>query len=227
MGIYIFNKKTLFELLAGYPEEHDFGKGIFPKAINTRRIHRYAYEGYWEDIGTVRSYFEASMSLLGERPPFSFYDFEMPVYTHHRNLPVPKLFDSRIDASLICDGSMISGGTIRRSIIGIRTYIRPRAEIDHAIVMGNDYYPDGFFSLSAEERERSSFGWRSGVKVERTIIDKNVAIGSNSVIQGSTDASITVINDENAKFHIINGIVVIPRGAALPDNTVIKADDHK
>jgi glucose-1-phosphate adenylyltransferase len=227
MGIYLFNKKVLFDLLARYPDEHDFGKSIFPKAISDHHIHRYPYDGYWEDIGTIPSYFDASMGLLDERPAFSFYDFEMPVYTHHRNLPAPKLFDSRIDASLICDGSMIHGGTVRRSIVGIRTYVRPNAEINQAIIMGNDYYPEGFFSLSAGEQERSAFGWKSGVTIERAIIDKNVVIGSNSVIRGTANADITVINDETAKFHIINGIVVIPRGTVLPDNTVIEADTYK
>lgn len=227
MGVYLFDKKVLLGLLAEYPQEHDFGKGIFPKTIGTHRIQRYAYEGYWEDIGTIKSYFDASMGLLDERPAFSFYDFEMPVYTHHRNLPAPKVFDSGIDASLICDGSVLRGAKVRRSIVGLRTYIRPGTEVNQAIIMGNDYYPDGFFSLPAERQENSGFGWKAGVTVERAIIDKNVVIGANSVVRGSVDTNITVQNEETAKFHIINGIVVIPRGTVLPDNTVIDAETFK
>lgn len=224
MGIYLFNKQTLLSVLKEYPDEHDFGKGIFPRSIRTHRINAYEYRGYWEDIGTIRSYFKASMDLLEADPPFSFYDFDMPVYTHHRNLPAPKVFRSALDRTLVCEGSILHESAISRAIIGIRTYMRSRCDCREAIIMGNDFYPPNFPYLTAEEKDHLPFGIKQSVTIRRAIIDKNVVIGSHSRICGSDDATINRVNGDTAPYHIINGIVVIPRGTVLPDNTVIDAN---
>lgn len=223
MGIYLFNKQVLLEVLKNI-EEHDFGKGIFPKMIGTHRVFAYPFDGYWEDIGTIKSYFDASMQLLEENPPFSFYDFEMPIYTHQRFLPSPKIFGSMIDQSMISEGCIIKDARIQKSIVGLRSYIRPGCDIQESIVMGNDYFPSTFGRMTPDEKDRMDFSVKGKVTIRRAIVDKNVVIGENSIIRGSTRDDITVHKGEDAPYHIINGIVVIPRNTVLPPGTVIDAE---
>ncbi|MHB9155603.1 MAG: sugar phosphate nucleotidyltransferase [Endomicrobiales bacterium] len=224
MGVYLFNKQALREVLKNI-DEPDFGKGIFPKAIKTNRIAAFIFDGYWEDIGTIKSYYEASMMLVEEHPPFSLYDFAMPIYTHHRNLPTPRIFNSRIDSAMIAEGCIIKGSRVRKCIIGIRTYVRSGCDLEESVVIGNDTYPQNFVKLSDAEREKIPFGIKGGTRIRRAIVDKNVAIGKHSLILGSTNESIEVRESEDSPFYIVNGIVVIPRCTVLPDNTVIRADD--
>ncbi|MEI8217792.1 MAG: glucose-1-phosphate adenylyltransferase [Elusimicrobiota bacterium] len=219
MGLYIFNKNVLLDVLKN-SEQHDFGKGIFPQIISTHRIYAYEFEGYWEDIGTIASYFNTSMQLAGENPPFSFYDAAMPIYTHQRSLTPPRIFDSRIDKAIICEGSIIHSSNIQRSIVGIRTYVHSGCAIDEAVIMGNDTHQ------TAAGGPAENYGIQSGVTIKRAIIDKNVVIGKGSRIIGSPDENIFVKNDDHSPFHIINGIVIIPRGTRLPDNSVIAADHY-
>lgn len=218
MGLYVFNKKVLLDVLTA-SNEHDFGKGIFPHIIKTHTVSTYEFNGYWEDIGTIASYFDASMRLTDEDPPFSFYDAAMPIYTHHRSLPPPKLFGCFTDKAILCEGTIVHQSTIRSSIIGIRTHIGTGCDIDQAIIMGNDTMPANVSWHNAH------FGIQAGTKIRRAIIDKNVVIGRGVRISGSTDEQLHVRNDDAAPFHIINGIVVIPRGTVIPDNTVIHAGD--
>lgn len=225
MGVYLFNKNVLMDVLKRMPE-HDFGKGIFPKAIRTNTIHAFIFDGYWEDIGTIKSYFDASMMLVEENPPFSLYDFKFPIYTHQRHLPSARIFDSRIDQALISEGSIIRRSTVRKSIIGIRTYVRDGCTLEESVIVGNDEYPRNFVKMSQEERDRMDFGIKSGTTIKRAIIDKNVSIGRGSVIVGSNDETIEYGESEDSPFHIINGIVVVPRCTTLPDHTVIRADDY-
>jgi glucose-1-phosphate adenylyltransferase len=222
MGVYLFNKKVLQEVLKNI-EEHDFGKGVFPRAIRSHTISAYIFDGYWEDIGTIKTYFDASMQLCEENPPFSFYDLEMPIYTHHRNLPPPKLFNSTIDTTLIAEGSVIRNSRVKKSIIGIRTYVRSGCDIEEAVIVGNDLYPAGYNRMNADEKDHTNFGIKNGTKIRRAIIDKNVVIGKNCVITGCADDSVNYTTEDDSPFYIINGIVVIPRCVILPDNTVIDA----
>lgn len=216
MGLYLFKKSVLLDVLKS-SDKHDFGKGIFPQIISTHNIHAYIFNGYWEDIGTISSYFNASMQLVEENPPFSFYDPAMPIYTHQRALPAPRIVDSYIDKTIACEGSVIHASDVRNSIIGIRTYIQSGCDISEAIIMGNDTYPLHACTSSSE------CGIGQGVKIKRAIIDKNVVIGRGSCIVGSLDETLCIKNDEHSLFHVMNGIVVIPRGTRIPENTVIDA----
>lgn len=224
MGVYLFNKKTLLDVLKNIAED-DFGKGIFPKAIKMSTIRAFIFDGYWEDLGTVKSYFDASMMLVSENPQFSLYDFKFPIFTHQRNLPSARIFDSAIDAALISEGSIIKRSAIRKCIIGIRTFVHEGCTIEESIVVGNDAYPQNFVKMTNEERDRVDFGIKPGTTIKRAIIDKNVSIGRDSVIIGSTDDRIEYAGTD-PEFYIVGGIVVIPRRTSLPDHTVIRADDY-
>ncbi|MGA2091463.1 MAG: glucose-1-phosphate adenylyltransferase [Endomicrobiales bacterium] len=223
MGLYLFNKSVLLDVLKS-SDKHDFGKGIFPQIISTHRVAAYEFNGYWEDIGTILSYFNTSMQLVSENPPFSFYDPAMPIYTHQRALPPPQVFDSYVDKSIICEGSIVHGSSIRRTIVGIRTHIQSGCDIDEAVIMGNDAYPSD--TSVAGFSPAANHGIEQGVKIHKAIIDKNVVIGKGSCITGSSDETICVKSDDRSPFHIINGIVVIPRGTHLPDNSIITADNY-
>ncbi|MBP7462143.1 MAG: glucose-1-phosphate adenylyltransferase [Candidatus Delongbacteria bacterium] len=223
MGLYLFNKSVLFDLLNRIPET-DFGKGILPQAIQSHFITAYRFNGYWEDIGTIQSYYEASLKLVDDPPPFSFYDFKMPIYTHQRFLPPCRLIRSQIDHSLVSDGSIVKNSVIIHSSLGIRSFIKPDCSVIDSIILGNDLYPRDFIRIAPEEVDRMPFGIGGGTQIRRAIIDKNVVIGKNSRIIGSKNESINLQPHDRSGFHIANGIIVIPRGMVLPENTVIEAD---
>ncbi len=224
MGLYIFNKQVLLDLLRK-SDAKDFGKGIFPEAIKTHHIHGYVFNGYWEDIGTIQSYFETNLALTDEQPPFSFYDGDMPIYTHPRHLPPAKVFSSTIDHGLISDGAIIKASHIKRCVIGIRSFINHYCDLEETLVLGNDAYYDEYSSTANENKNGHRFGIGENCVIKRAIIDKNAVIGNNVTLIGSTRDYINVKNDDDSSYHIINGIIVIPRGMEIPDNTCIKADD--
>ena len=224
MGLYLFNKSVLLHLLHTHADT-DFGKGILPKAIHSHRSHAYVFRGFWQDIGTIRSYFETSMRLTEEEPPFSFYSNRAPIYTHPRFLPPPKIMAAHIRQSLISDGTIIQEASIARSIIGIRSYIKPGCRIQETIVMGNDVFTSTKPPARAAADEPFVIG--ENCRLRRVIIDKNVTIGKNCELLGSTDSTVTFSGDNKAIFHIINGIIVIPRGAVIPDNTIIHGDEYR
>ncbi len=223
MGIYVFNKSVLLHLLKNLPDT-DFGKGIFPKSIKTQKIFSYIFQGYWEDIGTIKSYFDTSMHLLNENPHFSFYDEEMPIYTHPRFLPPSQIKDSHIDQAIISDGSIIQESTIKKSIIGIRSMISSGCTLEETILMGNDNY---FSSMTNTKSNNNGnlFGINTDVIIKKVIIDKNVVIGKNSRIIGSKNPDLNFPYHDNSLFYIINGIVIIPRNTMIKENTIIDADE--
>lgn len=224
MGLYIFNKEILLNELRKL-ENNDFGRDILPRAIKEQNVNAFIFKDYWEDIGTIKSYFEASMNLLQEEPPFSFYDLTKPIFTNPRFLPPSKIFKSSVDKSIISDGSIISGSAIKESIIGIRSYIGSDSTVDNAVIMGNDKYPKDFVNLKLNKNQK--FGIGNNCRIKKAIIDKNVIIGENCEIIGSEDENIVLKQDEKSNFHIINGIIVIPRRTAIAPNTKIIADNYK
>ncbi len=224
MGLYIFNKQVLLKLLKE-SDAKDFGKGIFPEAIKTHTIHAYLFDGYWEDIGTIASYFETNLLLTEETPPFSFYDAAMPIYTHPRHLPPAKVFSSTVDQALISDGSIIKESKIRKCVIGVRSFIDTNCDLEETLVLGNDIYYDEY-SSNINEDKNTHYGIGENTIIKRAIIDKNAVIGKNVTIIGSLKEYINVRNDDDAPFHIMNGIVVVARGMTVPDNAVINAEDY-
>ena len=217
MGIYIFNKNTLQELLDGYPEAIDFGKEIIPQAIeNKMRVGSYAYSGYWTDIGTIQSFMEASLDLTNNIPRFNLFDDIEKIYTNSRILPPAKYFRTNLNMALISEGSIIHNAIIERSIIGIRARVEDNTLVSNSIVMGND----GYETLQDIEQMRGKMphmGIGRDCTIENAIIDKNCRIGNGVSIRGSKQLP----NAETESYCIRDGIVVLKKGAVIPDGTVI------
>lgn len=213
MGIYLFKKKTLTDTLekTGYT---DFGKEVLPAAIRSRKVQVHLFDGYWEDIGTIRSFYETNLAMASKNPPFSLADVEMPTYTRSRFLPATQIDGAVIRSSLIADGCAIGeGSVIENSIIGLRSQIGKNCVIRNTIVMGADYY------LTNEERAqdaadgRPSIGVADHVTIEGAIIDKNCAIGADAVIT-NLDA---VENTEELPFgQIRDGVICVEKSAVIP-----------
>lgn len=217
MGIYLFNKEVLRALLEQHPVDHDFGKQIIPKAIQQCRVVSYPFTGYWSDIGTIRSFYEANLMLAQRQPPFDMYNPQMPIYTNARMLPPAKVQSSFVQDSIIAEGSVIINSQIVNSVIGIRSVIRENATVKNVVMMGADYYPwhDPSLRDPVEGPDNPGIGEES--YVEGAIIDKNVSIGRRCVIKNRDQ----VQEGEGPNFYIRDGIVVLPKNARIEDGTII------
>jgi len=210
MGIYMFKTKVLMELLRDFPSYHDFGSHIIPQAIKTHSVFGFDFDGYWQDIGTIRSFYETNLALTTPEAPFNFYDPKLPIYTDTRFLPSSIIEDSKLQDVLISDGSRILRSEITHSIIGTRSQISPGCVIKDTIVMGSDYYE--------RDDEGLPIGIGANCHIEGAILDKNVRIGSNVVIRPfPRNADI-----DNEKWYVRDGIVVIPKDTEIPSGTKIE-----
>lgn len=216
MGIYIFNAKALHEMLNN--DYTDFGKEVIPETIKEKKISAYIFDGYWEDIGTVKSFYEANIALTEIKPEFNFYDEDEPVYTHARNLPPSKINKAYIEAVLASDGCVITDCTIRKSVIGLRSIIESGCELDGVVMMGSDFYENEEAKALNRENGHPDIGIGKNCKIRRTIIDKNAHIGSN--VRINVDGR-TYDNGDHEHFFYADGIVIIRKGAVIPDGTVI------
>jgi glucose-1-phosphate adenylyltransferase len=215
MGIYVFNRKVICELLDN--PLSDFGKHIIPHAIQSRRVFSYVYQGYWEDIGTIRSFFEANLDLVSELPRFNFFDMSAPIFSRPRYLPGSKINGAQIDHAVISDGCIINRASINRTIIGLRTIVGSGTQLNRVIVLGSDYY-EAKESVEKNEHEgRPRVGIGENCKIENAIIDKNARIGNNVTISPAGKPE----NVDHALYFIRDGIVVIPKDAVIPHGTVI------
>jgi glucose-1-phosphate adenylyltransferase len=220
MGIYVFEKQVLHDLLNRAPDQTDFGREVLPAALRSHNVQAYLFNDYWEDIGTVEAFYNANLALTEQPDPsFSFYDEKAPIYTRSRYLPPTKLLDSKVVESMVGEGCILKECTVKRSVIGIRSRIETGCVIDHALLMGSDFYE------SAEERMQClgcgkvPLGVGANSTIRKAIIDKNARIGRNvqivnrdGVIEGSR---------ENLGFVIQNGIVVVIKNATIPDGMII------
>lgn len=217
MGIYIFGCEVLRDVLDEHPDDHDFGKEVIPRAIQELRVVAYPFTGYWNDIGTVRSFFETNIMLTQPQPSFSLYDSRMPLFTNARMLPPAKVERSTIERAIISEGSVIVDSEISDSVIGLRSFIDHGARIHRTVLMGSDYYP----WQEPETRDPAGGPAHPGVgadsQIEGAIVDRNVAIGKGCVIVNREG----IQEGEGPGFYIRDGIVVIPKNAELPDGTVI------
>jgi len=211
MGIYLFEREVLRDALDG--AEADFGKHVIPQLIASRRVFAYLHQGYWEDIGTIRAFYEANLDLCEPLPRFNFYDATAPVFSHARYLPPTKVIKSRVERSVIADGCIINDASIEHSLIGVRSRIEAGATIRDSLLMGNDYY-------ETPERARHgapAMGIGHGTIIERTIVDKNARIGAE--VRITPDEKPAELDGRN--FYVRDGIVVIPKNAVIPDGTII------
>jgi glucose-1-phosphate adenylyltransferase len=216
MGIYVFQKHLLVDLLTE-STAIDFGKELIPQSIQKRRVSGFVFDGYWEDIGTIRAFYEANLALTETSPKFNFYDVNMPVYTHPRNLPGSKLNNCNIHQSVISEGCILSGSDIRHSIVGVRIRIGSGTTIKDSVIMGADRF-ETVEQLDENAAKRiPNIGIGNHCTIINAIIDKEVRIGDNvSIINAH---NLQEKDDEN--YHIRDGIIVVPKGSLIRSGTVI------
>lgn len=216
MGIYIFRKEVLFELLQSSDKE-DFGREIIPDSLNKKKLAAYFFDGYWEDIGTMRSFFESHFELTRPVPRFNFYDEHFPFYTNPRFLPASKISNCQINQSLVAEGSILLGSIIENSIIGIRSFIEEGTFVQRSIIMGNMNYETMKEREENKRLNRPNLGIGNNCIIRNAIVDMNCKIGNN----------VQLINKDNREhadgdnYAIRDGIIVIPKGAEIPDNSII------
>ena len=215
MGIYLFNRQTLIELLEN--EMSDFGKHIIPRSIGTHRVYSFVYQGYWEDIGTIRAFFEANLDMTSTMPQFDFFQMETPVYTRPRFLPASKINGAAIDQAIISDGCIIDRSRISQSLIGVRCLIAPGCRVHRSILLGSNNYETEASKAASDQDGIPRIGVGGNTRIENTIVDKNARIGADCVI--TPEDKPEQLDGKN--YFIRDGIVIIPKNAVIPDGTVI------
>jgi glucose-1-phosphate adenylyltransferase len=215
MGIYVFNRSLIQQLLDN--PLSDFGKHIIPRAINTHRVCSYVFEGYWEDIGTIRSFFEANLDLVSELPRFNFFDMNAPIFSRPRYLPGSKINGAQIEHAVVTDGCIINSAKIKNTIVGLRTFVGSGTELNRVIILGCDFYESDESIKQYEHEGKPRIGIGENCKIENAIIDKNARIGNNVKISpaGKPD------NIDHDLYFVRDGIIIIPKNAVIPNGTVI------
>ena len=220
MGIYVFEKQVLHNLLSAAPERTDFGKEVLPAALSTHNVHAYLFNDYWEDIGTIESFYNANLALTEQPdPPFSFYDEKAPIYTRSRYLPPTKLLDSKVIESMVGEGCILKECTVKRSVIGIRSRLETGCMIDNALLMGCDYYESPAERTACLESGKVPLGVGANTTVRKAILDKNARIGRN--VQIVNKEGVVEGSREELGFVIQSGIVVVIKNATIPDGMII------
>ncbi|NDF61363.1 MAG: glucose-1-phosphate adenylyltransferase [Synechococcaceae bacterium WBB_3_034] len=221
MGIYVFSRDTLFDLLAKNPTATDFGKELIPASLQRGdHLQSYLFDDYWEDIGTIGAFYEANLALTAQpNPAFSFYDEKFPIYTRPRYLPPTKMLDSQVTESIIGEGSMLKACSIHHCVLGVRSRVEDEVVLQDTLVMGNDFFESSEERAVLRERGGTPVGVGRGTTVKRAILDKNVRIGRD----------VTIVNKDRVEeadrpehgFYIRNGIVVVVKNATIPDGMVV------
>jgi glucose-1-phosphate adenylyltransferase len=215
MGIYLFRRDVVLKLLDNALT--DFGKHIIPAAIETHNLHAFIFQGYWEDVGTIRSYFEANLDLVAELPRFNFFDMSAPIFTRPRFLPASKINGAEINHAVISDGCIINHCKVSDSIIGVRSTINEACELNRVILLGCDYYESDNSIQQHEARGVPRIGVGKNTHIENAIIDKNARIGENCRISPAGKPE----QVDQEQYYIRDGIVIIPKNAVVPHGTVI------
>jgi len=216
MGIYVFNAKTMEESLAN--DLKDFGKEIIPGAISRLKVNAYLFDDYWEDIGTIKNFYDTNLELTSVKPSFDFYDEHKPIYTHMRNLPPSKMNFSNMNQSIAAEGCIITNANITNSIVGVRTIIETGASLNGVVCMGADYYESEVKKLQNAEARIPNVGIGKGSIIKGAIVDKNVCVGEGCRI-GVDDINRT--DGNYGHYYIVDGIIVIPKNTILYPGTVI------
>jgi glucose-1-phosphate adenylyltransferase len=209
MGIYVFNREVLLDIL-GQPGV-DFGKEIIPKALSTHTVSPYIFRGYWADVGTIDSFYEANIQLTARGAPFNFFHPRWPIYTHPRFLPATRVFDCGIDSSIVAEGCFLDRCRIANSVVGIRMHIDPGATITRSVLLGADFYEE---ETNATE---VPLGIGRDVVLDRVIVDKNARIGDG--VRLVNEAGVEHADGDG--HYIRNGIIIVPKGATLPKGLTV------
>ena len=216
MGIYIFNREALQNVLQD-DSNVDFGRDIIPKSIQTLPVSAYFFDGYWEDIGTIRSFYSANIALTDTAPAFNFYDEQAPIYTNRRHLPSTKVNSSSVRSSILAEGSIIDDSELDRTIVGIRSIISNGSRIYQSILMGADYYESDESRAENTQLGRPNIGMGRNCLIQNAIIDKNARIGDNSVLVNRDG----VDNYDSDNYCIRDGIVIVPKDATILPETIV------
>ena len=209
MGIYVFNREVLLEMLEA--PGIDFGKEIIPKAISTHEVTPYIFRGYWADVGTVESFYEANIQLTRRGAPFNFFHPRWPIYTHPRFLPATRAFDSRLESSIVAEGCYLDRCAISTSVVGIRMKINPGASVTRSVLLGADYYEED------TEAQAIPLGIGRDVVLDRVIVDKNARIGDGVRLVNESG----VEHADGDGYHIRNGIIIVPKSARIGEGVVV------
>jgi glucose-1-phosphate adenylyltransferase len=215
MGIYVFNRDILLQLLDN--DMTDFGKHIIPRVIHTHRVFSYVFQGYWEDVGTIRSFFEANLDLAAELPRFNFYDANARIFSRPRFLPGSKINGAHVNHAVVSDGCIINHANISHSIVGVRSIVGAGSSLHRVVLMGNDSYESQESILENEMIGRPRTGVGQNTRLENAIIDKNARIGDNVVLTPANKPE----NMDHPLYYIRDGIVIIPKNGAIPHGMVI------
>jgi glucose-1-phosphate adenylyltransferase len=215
MGIYLFNRDVILRLLDN--SLTDFGKHVIPGAIESHKVHGSVFQGYWEDIGTIRSFFEANLDLTADLPRFNFFDMSAPIFTRPRFLPASKINGAEISHANISDGCIIDSCKIHQSIIGVRSKVDGGCEINRTIMLGCDYYELDSSIKQYESRGLPRVGVGRNTRIENAIVDKNARIGENCRISPANKPQ----DADHPLYYLRDGIVIIPKNGLIPHGTVI------
>lgn len=217
MGIYIFKRDTLVELLTG-SDYRDFGKEVFPMSIRARKVHVHLFDGYWEDIGTISAFFRANLDLASLNPPFELVNESSPIFTRARSLPPSRIQDASVKSSLISEGVTIRpGAIIENAIVGLRSQVGRNVTIKNSILMGSDNYDPDLHNPEPNP-SRPGLGIGDGTIIENAIVDKNCRIGRNVRIKLRPDLE---SNCDVKGIYVRDGIIVVPKESVLPDGWVL------
>ncbi len=221
MGIYVFSRSTLFDLLNKNPGHKDFGKEVIPEALaRGDRLKSYVFNDYWEDIGTIGAFYEANLALTQQpKPPFSFYDEQFPIYTRPRYLPPTKLVDAQITDSIIGEGSILKSCSIHHCVLGVRSRVESEVVLQDSLVMGSDFFESSEERAALRKGGGIPLGVGKGAVVKRAILDKNTRIGDDVKIINKDHVEEADRADQG--FYIRNGIVVVVKNATISDGTLI------
>ncbi len=215
MGIYVFDTDFLIELLS--KDGDDFGRDMLPAAIGDKKVMGHVFEGYWEDIGTIKRFYEVNLEMAMPDAPFDFYDAELPIYTHPRFLPASEVHGAHLHNVLLPDGCRVHDASVSHSVIGLRSIIGAEAVIQSTVMMGADYYETERDLAENRQLDRPDIGIGAGSVIHRAIIDKNARIGRNVHIRNMANRPDMETNDWVTR----DGIIIVPKNGIIPDGTVI------
>jgi glucose-1-phosphate adenylyltransferase len=215
MGIYLFNREVLLKLLDN--SLTDFGKHVIPQAIDTHKVYAHVFQGYWEDVGTIRSYFDANLDLVAELPRFNFFDMSAPIFTRPRFLPASKINGAEINHGVISDGCILNHCNVNYSIVGVRSIVHEDCNLTRTILLGCDYYESESSIRQYEAKGLPRIGVGRNTSIENAIIDKNARIGENCKISPAGKPE----KVDHPLYYIRDGIVIIPKNAVIPHGTTI------
>jgi glucose-1-phosphate adenylyltransferase len=220
MGIYVFERRVLFDLLADHPTATDFGQEIIPAALASgRKLQSYLFDDYWEDIGTIKAFYDANLALADQKPPFSFFDEASPIYTRARYLPPSQISHSRISRSVISEGCRLDRCVIEHCVLGLRLRVEEGTVLEDTLVMGADSYESEHERQLIRAKGGVPLGVGIGSTIKAAILDKNVRIGAN--VQIINKDRVQEADRSELGFMIRSGIVVVEKNTTLADGTII------